>query len=230
MERYKWSFPFKIIGIVFFLFGAAFLIVPVINIAGWSEFEKDAVPVTARIIDIDTHTTRRSNSHKRTTYHDVYIEYEYEGETYSEELDHYTSGMREGDELEILIDPDDPSKNRSEPYLFSGIMALFGLIFGSIGAAFLIHEIKKGRYINGLIAEDKFIYASYSHEEKANVTVNNVRYNQAVFVYEDGFGRKLIFKSEPYHPNSRPYIQGDSKKVYVDMENDPGKYYVSREK
>ena len=138
--------------------------------------------------------------------------------------------MREGDEVEMLIDPNNPSKNRSEPYLFSGIMAIVGLIFGGIGAGFLIFELKMSRYINGLIAEDKFIYAEYSNEEQSNVTVNNVRYYQAVFVYEDGFGRQLTFTSRPYHPNSRPYVKGDSMKVYVDMENYPNKYYVSREK
>lgn len=230
MERYKWSFAPTLIGVIFFLFGVAFLIVPAISIAEWTEFKKDAVPVSATITDISTHTTRRTGSHKRRTTHDVYVEYEYEGKTYSEELDYYTSGMREGDNVDILIDPDNPSKNRSEPYLFAGIMAIFGLIFGGIGAGFLIYQLKKSRYINRLIDEDKFIYAEYSNEQQANVTVNNVRYNQAVFVYEDGFGRELTFTSEPYKPSSRPYAPGDTKKVYVDMEADPNRYYVSREK
>lgn len=229
MERYKWSFPFTLIGVIFFLFGVAFLIVPVVMVSGWEDFKKDAVPVTATISDIRTHTSR-SSSGKRRTYHDVYVEYEYEGESFYEELDHYNSGMREGDEVEILIDPHNPSNNRSEPYLFSFIMAVCGLIFGGIGAGFLIHEQKMSIYINGLIAEDKFIYANYSHEEKANVTVNKVRYDQSVFVYEDGSGRKMVFKGEPHHPSSRPYIEGDSMRVYVDMENDPKRYYVSREK
>lgn len=230
MERYKWSFVHTIIGVIFFLFGAAFLIVPIVSVVSWEDFKNDAVPVSATISDIRTHTSRSSSSGKRRTYHDVYVEYEYEGESYYEELDHYNSGMREGDVLDILIDPDDPSKNRSEPYLFSGIMAIVGLIFGGIGAGFLIYELKRSGYINRLIAEDKFIYALYSHEETANVTVNNVRYNCSVFVYDDGSGRKTMFKSEPHHPSSCPYIQGDHMKVYVDMENYPNKYYVSREK
>ncbi|MDY3792131.1 MAG: DUF3592 domain-containing protein [Oscillospiraceae bacterium] len=229
MERYKWSFVHTLIGVIFFLFGVVFLIVPIVSVAGWEDFKKDAVPVTATISDIRTHTSRSSNG-KRRTYHDVYVEYEYEGESYYEELDHYSSGMREGDEVEMLIDPNNPSKNRSEPYLFSGIMAAIGLIFGGIGAGFLIHEIKRSGYINGLIAEDKFIYANYTHEETANVMVNNVRYNCSVFVYNDGSGRQMAFKSEPHHPNTLPYVQGDSIKVYVDMENAPEKYYVSRKK
>ncbi len=232
MERYKWSFVHTIIGVIFFLFGVVFLIVPIVSVVGWEDFKKDAVPVSATISDIRTHTSRSrsSSSGKRRTYHDVYVEYEYEGESYYEELDHYTSGMREGDVLDILIDPDDPSKNRSEPYLFSGIMAIVGLIFGGIGAGFLVHEFRRGIIVNRLIAEDKFIYAQYSHEEKANVTVNKVRYDQSVFVYDDGSGRKMVFKGEPHHPSSRPHIPGDHMKVYVDMENDPNKYYVSREK
>ena len=230
MERYKWSFAHALIGWIFFLFGVVFLIVPIVSVVTWEDFKKDAVSVSATITDIKTHTERSTNSGKRRTTHSVYIEYEYEGDRYYEQLDHYNSGMRRGDEVEILIDPDDPSRNRSEPYLFSGIMAAFGLIFGSIGAAFLIHELKMSIYINGLITGDKFIYAEYSSEERSNMTVNNVRYNQAVFVYDDGFGRRLTFTSRPYHPNSCPYVKGDSMKVYVDMEKNPNKYYVSREK
>lgn len=228
MERYKWSFPFTFIGVIFFLFGVIFVIIAAANIAGWEEFRKDAVSVNATITDIDTHTERRGK--KKKTYHDVFVEYEYEGVTYSDELDYYTSGMREGDDVEIYVDPERPSDSRSKPYLVSGIMGLFALIFGGIGAGFLGHEIRRSVIVNRLIAEDKFIYANYSHEEKANVTVNKVRYDQSVFVYDDGSGRKMVFKGEPHHPSSRPYIQGDTMKVYVDMEKDPGKYYVSREK
>ncbi|MCI7767158.1 MAG: DUF3592 domain-containing protein [Oscillospiraceae bacterium] len=228
MERYKWSFVSTIIGWVFFAFGVIFLIIPLISIASWAEFKKDAVPVSAEITDIDTYT-KRSN-HKNRTYHDVYVEYEYDGVTYSEELDYYTSGMKKGDDIEIYVDPDDPSRSRSNPFVFSAIMAVFGLVFGGIGAGFLVHEIKMSIYINKLIAEDKFIYADYSNEEQANVTVNNVRYNHSVFVYDDGLGRIMTFNSEPHHPSSRPHIQGDSIKVYVDLENNPKKYYVSREK
>lgn len=230
MERYKWSFVHTFIGVIFFLVGAVFLIIMAANTSAWAEFKKDAVPVTAEITDIDTYTKRSVSSKKRKTYHDVYIEYEYEGKTYTGELNYYSSGMKRGDDVEIFIDPENPSESKSDPLIVSGIMGIFVIIFGGIGSAFLVFEFKKSRYINRLIADDKFVYADYSHEERANVTVNNVRYNQAVFVYEDGFGRKLMFKSEPYHPNSRPYIQGDSKKVYVDMENNPKKYYVSREK
>lgn len=230
MERYKWSFVSAIIGGIFFLTGIIFIIIGAVNVAGWNDFKKDAVPVTATITDISTHTTRRPGSNKRRRTYDVNIEYEYDGKSYSGDLSYYTSGMREGGAVDIFIDPDDPYKHRSEPYLVSGMMAVFGLVFGGIGAAFLGHEIKKSKYINRLIAEGKFIYADYSGEEQANVTVNNVRYRQAVFVYEDGFGKKLTFKSEPYHPNSCPYSQGDTKKVYVDMETDPKRYYVSREK
>lgn len=228
MERYKWNFVRTLIGVMFFAFGVAFLIVPVISLASWNEFKKDAVPVTAEITDINAYT-RRSNRGKRR-YREVIVEYIYNGENYSEKLDYYISGMKKGDELEILIDPDDPSKNRSEPYLFSGIMAIFAVVFGGIGGGFLVYEIKRSKYVKKLIAENKYIYANYSNEEQANVTVNNVRYNQSVFVYEDVSGRKMMFKSEPHHPSSQPYIHGDSIKVYVDMENDPNKYYVSREK
>ena len=228
MERYKWSFISALIGSIFFLFGVAFLIVPIVSIAGWESFKKDAVPVVAEITDIEIYSSRSGG--KKRTHREVRIEYEYGGETYSDQLGYYISGMKKGDEVNILVDPDKPSRSRSEPYLFSGIMAIFGLIFGGIGAGFLGYELKKSKYINKLIAEEKYIYAEYSHEEQANVTVNNVRYNHSVFVYDDGMGRRMPFNSAPHHPSSLPYIKGDSIRVYVDMEKNPKKYYVSREK
>lgn len=228
MERYKWDFTFTVTGGVFLALGIISIIIGAAIAAGWSEFKKDAVSVSAEITYIDTYTKR---SYKKTkTYHDVYVEYEYDGVIYSGKLDYYSSGMREGDDLDIFIDPDNPSKNRSESCLVSGLMALSGLVFGGIGAGFLLHEFNRSVYIKKLIVGDKFIYAEYSGEERANVTINNVRYYQAVFVYEDGFGRKTIFKGYPYYPGSKSYIQGEPVKVYVDMGNDPRRYYVSREK
>ena len=132
--------------------------------------------------------------------------------------------------MEIFIDPDDPSSQRSRQTVIPIIFALSGLFFGAIGGSVLAKEIRFGCYINRLIADDMYVYADFAGEEPANLTVDGVRYDQAVFVYDGGSGRELRVTSKPYHPNKCPYVRGDVKKVYVDIENAPEKFYVSRNK
>jgi hypothetical protein len=59
----------------------------------------------------------------------VYIEYDYEGKKYERELGHYIAGMSEGKEIEILIDPRDPSKISSKgDRILSVILAVLGAV------------------------------------------------------------------------------------------------------
>lgn len=225
MEKYKYNLAFMIIGAVFTLVAAVMLIVSVAVNVSWNSFKETAVSVTAEITDIKTRTERRNG--KRKTYHDVYIEYDYNGKHYSEELSYYSPSMTEGDSISVLIDPNKPSKNMSDPALVTGIFGIFVFVFGGIGVAFLIVELRKGAYINGLIRDGKYVYAEYTGEEPSGTRVNNVRYNQSVFRYDSGFGITAEFHSHPHHPAQCPYHTGDKVKVYVDMQKDASKHYVS---
>ncbi len=225
MEKYKYNLPFMIIGGVFSLVAVVFIVISAANVVKWNSFKDKAVSVTAEITDIDTHRERRGS--KTKTYHDVYIEYDYNGRHYSEELSYYSSGMAVGDKITVLIDPDKPERNMSDPGVIIGIFLVFVFVFGSIGAAFLVHELRMGAYINGLIRDDKYVYAEYTGEEPSNLTVNKVRYNQSVFTYDNGFGITMTFHSHPHSPCEQPYSTGDTVKVYVDMEKNANKHYVS---
>lgn len=226
MERYKFSFASVFMGGVFLMFGTVVIVIGAAFFITQNNFMKTAVPVTAQITDISRYKTKKANGETQTNYR-VDIVYEYEGETYNDTLDYYAATMHKGDRLEVYVDPTDPDRQRSNQEFMPFAIMLTGLFFGAIGAAIFASEIKNRKYINGLIADDKYVYADFSGEEPASLVVNKVRYKQAVFVYSDG-GKELRFASRPYHPNECPYSRGDVKKVYVDMENNPGKYYVSR--
>lgn len=228
MERYRLSFVQTFVGGIFLLIGIVLIAVGAVAFVNWSDFAQNAVSVYAEITDISSYKTRVSN--KTKTHYRVDIKYEYNGETYESRLDRYVSTMHKGDRVEIFIDPDDPSSQRSRQTVIPIIFALSGLFFGAIGGSVLAKEIRFGCYINRLIADDVYIYADFAGEEPANLTVDGVRYDRAVFVYDGGSGRELRFTSKPYHPNKCPYVRGDVKKVYVDIENAPEKFYVSRNK
>ena len=115
----------------------------------------------------------------------------------------------------------------TDPGVATAVCLIFVFVFGGIGAAFLIVELRKGAYINGLIRDDKYVYAEYTVEEPSGLRVNNVRYNQSVFTYDSGFGITAEFRSQPHHPMESPYSPGDRVKVYVDMKKDASKHYVS---
>lgn len=231
MEKYKYNLVFMIIGGVFSLVAVIMLLVSVGTRISWNSFKKTAVSVTAEITDIQVRRERsHSSSNSRnttTTYHDVYVEYDYNGQHYSEKLGYYYSGMAKGDEITILIDPNDPTRSMADPGIATAVCLIFVFVFGGIGAAFLIVELSKGAYINGLIRDDKYVYAEYKGEEPSGLRVNNVRYNQSVFTYDNGFGITATFHSQPHHPMESPYSPGDTVKVYVDMKKDASKHYVS---
>ena len=226
MERYRPNFVSAFMSGMFLVFGIIFIAVGAVTYFSWKDFVQNAVPVYAEITDISSNKTRVSN--KTKTQYRVDIKYEYNGETYESRLDRYVSTMHKGDRVEIFIDPDDPYSQQSEQDAAPVILVLSGLFMGAIGCVMFAKEIKLGRYINRLIADDVYIYADFVGEEPSNLTVNGVRYNQAVFVYDSG--SELRFTSKPYRPNKCPYVRGDVKKVYVDIENAPEKYYVSRNK
>lgn len=231
MEKYKYNLVFMIIGGVFTLVAVIMILVSAGMSISWNSFKKTAVSVTAEINDIQVRRERRhSSSNSRnttTTYHDVYVEYDYNGQHYSEKLDYYYSGMAKGDEISILIDPNNPRRSMTDPGVASAVCLIFVFVFGGIGVAFLIVELRKGAYINGLIRDNKYVYAEYTGEEPSGMRVNNVRYDQSVFTYDSGYGITAEFRSQPHHPLECPYHAGDKVKVYVDMKKDASKHYVS---
>jgi len=222
MERYKWA---KGSGIYVTFFAAAVIIAVIYGATqiNYYSFKKNAVPVTAVISNIETY----KDSDNETQYR-VYIQYEYNGDTFEDTLGYWSAGMAVGKEIQIYVNPDNPTEIKSNSVLLAVLLSIFIIVFGGIGGVGIIGEIKMSRCINRLIREDKYVFAEYLKDEYANISVNDVRYIQPVFVYDDGFDKKLYFSGPAHHPDKPTYGSGDSVRVYVDIDGDTQKYYVSR--
>ncbi len=112
---------FALIGGVFFAIGA-FLVISTIT------FKANADEVMALITDMIPY----EDSDGDTSY-EVEVEYEYEGLTFSAVLDTYSSGMREGEWIPILVNKDDPMEI-VEP----GTNLVVGIVFMALGGIALL--------------------------------------------------------------------------------------------
>ena len=215
-----------ILGSVLIIFGTVFFIIGISIFVNERNFISRGEEVEAEISDINAFGSSGRN------HHNVYVTFEYEGKEYSNVyLNTYLPGMHEGDSIEIICDPDDPSKITTK-----GSSILFLVVFSGIGGVFLIvgisilvchfhnqgnikYLLKNGMKISGVITEMsrdmKFeingvhpfrIYCEYTDPTK------NLRYR---------FKSKLL----SFDPNDSYHI-GDSIDIYVNP-NDWRKNYVN---
>lgn len=212
-----------IIGIWFAAFAVLVLAVGILLMVRWANFSKTCESTQAVITDIYA-----SGHGDSRTYH-VIVDYQVDGENYSGQLGYYNSSMRRGQTVTVYYDPKDPGFTMESPYLACGIMSIFVLVFGGIGFGFVASEFRNKRIINRLADEDKYIILdarTERREVRAGVKVNRVHYVQTDFIYRDQFGNEYVFSSRPYPPGKCPFDPYQSVTVYVDLENNPKKYYV----
>ena len=229
MKMYRMNKINLLFGICFSAFAVIVLIVNVFILIRWFDFKKDCGVAEAVIIDIKIYHDRSDNSES----HSVMVEYIVDGEIYRGLLEYYSSSMREGQYVNVYYDPEDPSHTMTNPVFASLIMLILILAFGGVGGGFLIYELRYKKLVTALIAEDKYIVCDHTVERvetSANVTVNHVRYRQMDFIYHAPDGKEYTFSSRPYHPNKNPFIDGQNVIVYVDIEKNPKRYYVSEDK
>ena len=215
-----------IFGAGFSAFAVLIIIVGAVIMIQWFDFKKDCKVADGIIVDIRSSYNHRDDS----TDHDVIVEYIVDDVVYTSSLGYYTANMRVRDRVSVNYDPDDPSRTMASPGFAVVIMLILILAFGGVGGGFLIYELRHRKLINGLIAEGKYIVCDSStvrEEKSANVTVNHVRYMQTDFIYCAPDGQEYRFSSRAYHPNKNPFIDGQNVIVYVDIEKNPKKYYVS---
>lgn len=227
MRKYKLDKTAMLAGSIFALIGTLVLALCVTLTIRHIKYIQTAEQTQAVINEIETYYTR-SASGKRTSHHRVYVTYTVDGMTYQNVLSHYDITMKEGGEVTVYYEPGNPSQLASTSTAECIILAIFGLIFGGIGYALLISQIRLAAYINRLIAEDKYIFADDFIERNSGTRVNNVRYHELVAICHDNNGTEYEFRSHPFHPSRPPFTQGKPIRVYVDLDN-PRKYYVCEE-
>lgn len=82
---------------------------------------KGFIKTTAVITRIES---RRNGKHM---HHDVYVEYDIDGKIYSGKCDTYSSSYREGREIPIYYDPNDPNRIHGESKKWGVFTLLIGI-------------------------------------------------------------------------------------------------------
>ena len=211
--------PFGFIGVIFTLLGSIFFILGIVLFFSTNTFMDRAVEVDAVISDITTY----HRDHKQ--YHDVYVDYEFEGEEYTGiELGTYTTGMHIGQDIEILCDPDNPYKvmTSGAPVFvllcFSGI----GGIFLIIGLAFLISVIKKSKLKKRLLESGMRIKGTITDISRdQSIRINN-RHPFRIYCEYHDVNKNLLYKFKSSILTFDPtysYQVGDPIDIYVDPNN-----------
>lgn len=124
-------------GLIFFITGTILLIAALFACIQSSVEFSSGSTVTAEIEQIQRETTGDGEDH-----HVVYVRYTYEGVTYDHiPLYSYSASMREGDSIELLINPANPRRVDTTwgmPFLFALaiIMCSFFIVRGLL---FIVH-------------------------------------------------------------------------------------------
>lgn len=96
---------------IFMFFGIAMLAGSMYIFYTNYKFAQNAVPVSGKVVGFDTHYSTDDDGNSTLMYSSIF-EYNYMGQTYSHTSDMSSSSpdYDEGDEVEILINPEKPSK------------------------------------------------------------------------------------------------------------------------
>lgn len=148
-----------LVGGVFLFVGVAFFVVGVGLYVTFNRFSETALPTQAVITEIRATGTTGSGRRRSTTY-SVYVRYEVDGKRYSERLPEYSSGMEEGQQLEILYNPEAPAEIHTRSGgLFTLIFVGIGALFACIGGVLTYLVLKKRRRVRRLLAEGRTVTA-----------------------------------------------------------------------
>ncbi|MBQ3515035.1 MAG: DUF3592 domain-containing protein [Lachnospiraceae bacterium] len=224
MKKYSEYSLFSIFGFV----GIVILFVGFYQLIKTTTFNKTAVSTTATITDIKVYDSGDDTEHQ------VFVSYEFEGQTYENiQLNGYSSTMHEGKEITVYLDPDSPTDVRIKSMeVLATIMLFFmGILFFLIGFFGLFNKIKAAHRKKYLLANGKVLSA----------TVDNIYRNtgykvngKSPFIVEckymdENTGTTYRFKSENIWTNPNNYLEiGSPINVYVDYE-DYSKHYVDTE-
>jgi len=207
-----------IVSIVFLVVGLSFLGVSGVTGIITGYFYENAVPVDGEIVEVD----RWSDDW------DVYVRYTYEGREYFEELDVYSITMREGDSIELMIDPrdpDDPLPKGMENILSVIFLAVGGSLTLAGGIILIIRMRRRrkrrllldmGRRVEATITNayaNTFVRVNGRHPWKVECTDGSGRRYTSDNVYSrcDGLvGQKVTVYVHPF----------DDEKYYVDVEGE----------
>ena len=179
---------FSIIGIGMFIGGVCFLIYSM-------NFSKIAKETTATVTEIT-----RTRDHDGDVHHEVYVDYEVEGESYTHvHLNYYSSSMYKGGKINILYDPENPGRISSKggnTFMCAVLMGM-GVVFGAVGIIPMLVSMKKNRKQKRLRQNGRVLHANVvSMDINRSYTVNGRHPYYLICEYRDEYsGKTYRFKS-----------------------------------
>lgn len=127
-----------IIGSIFAIIGISMIALALFLKVVADEFREISIETEAVITTIEYD--------REDDFHDVYVTYVFEEETYLEKLNYYSSSMSEGDTITISVDESNPTNIGASgflEYLGAIIVGSMGLLFTIIGGSFLLFIFNK---------------------------------------------------------------------------------------
>ena len=213
--------PLILVFVIFMLVGIIIAVLGV-SISKMLEIPEERKETTKAIIsDIE----RERDSDGDTSY-TVWVIYQVDGKEYEEKLNAYSSSYREGKEIEVIYDKENPSRVGVEwgtklgMWIAGGLGGVFALI-GLIGLIVIAGMDAKKKKIE---ETGTIIYATYTGVEvNTMITVNGKHpYNITCSWVNPEDNKTYILKSENLYFNPEEAIMSMGLKtfpVYMDMNN-----------
>lgn len=212
----------KLLFLIFTVIGILVIIVGVFYNKSFMEFKKTAVETEATITEIYYYSDSDGETHGI-----VYVAFEVDGKMYQGELGYYSSGMYEGDVVEVLYNPQNPNDFKSSSNFLGIFFIIIGLVFLVVGVIPMVIRVKKKNNNKKLLEIGEKIYADFVEVRRNySYSVNN-RNPYLIICEKDG----VEYKSGNLWKNPESLIEERNIKsfpVYIDPQK-PKKYYLSLE-
>lgn len=140
----------KLQSVMSIIFGALIAIFGVYNVNSYLKFKETAVQTTATISNIEVREEYDRSDGETTVYHDVYVEFDVDGEKYEGELNTYHIGMKKGKTVTIYYEKDNPNNFISSNNMFGYVLLIVGGILIIIGIKGLLPSNKEDTGLDGL--------------------------------------------------------------------------------
>lgn len=222
---------FKICGALFTFIGAVFLVSGLAILISNIKFKEEADKTHGEIIEIvhersENYNHRHSRRRSHNYYSYIIVGYTVDDEYYESRLNIYSSRMREGQEITLYYDPDEPENVRTDltslPIIFIGLGGLFFMI----GMTIFVLNILSVRNKKSLMTNGDVMTGTITNVKvNTAVIINGMHPFKAECESTDPYsGEKYLFSSNNIMEDITG-LTGSEVKIYVDK-NNRRKYYV----
>ena len=211
-QKYLFKNVIKSVGILFFCVGILFASIGGVSTYNLKQSEKNLNHAVGTI--------------ELVNYNYVFVTYDLNGQEMKGVLNYYSSNFREGQQIDILYDENDPYDLQTTEanflyYIFVGV----GILIATIGGGLISNEHKREKIQKELLQNGRKVYATISGIGVDPSISNNYRHPFIIYcVYDDGDGQKE-YVSGPIWDELNDSFIGKDIPLYLDLTN-KDLYYV----